>query len=163
MNKCNPLSACFKFFVLLWVLGIQTGANVVIMVLGALLVISIAGWIFGRWGNLAMPKRTRLISMTLAAIITVSTLFLTITSVDSFAMESDSATENQQGKINWQPYSEELVQEIHKAEQPLFIDFTAAWCLSCQVNDRITFGSEEVQDKFAELDIKAVKAMVPEL
>ena len=48
--------------------------------------------------------------------------------------------------------------ELKETGQPMFIDFTAAWCLSCQVNERVTFSSSEVQDKFKELGITAIKA-----
>jgi thiol:disulfide interchange protein len=146
---------------LLWVLGIQAGTNMVIVVLGALLVLGIAGWIYGRWGNLAMPKKSRNISTAVALIITILTLFFTIDNVDAFAQtprgESSTSSSSQEG-IPWQNYSEELVKELRSKGQAVFIDFTAAWCLSCQVNDRVTFSSEEVQNKFSEMGINAIKA-----
>ena len=41
---------------------------------------------------------------------------------------------------------------------PVFIDFTAAWCLSCQINDKITFSSEEVLQTINNLGITTIKA-----
>lgn len=145
---------------LLWVLGIQAGANVVIMVLGALLIISIAGWIYGRWGNLAMSKRSRMISITVALLLLASSLYATISNVETFSAttDNDRALANLEEGIPWQSYSEELIRESIETKKPLFIDFTAAWCLSCQVNERVTFSSKDVQDKFNELGITAVKA-----
>ena len=40
----------------------------------------------------------------------------------------------------------------------MFIDFTAAWCLSCQVNEKVAFSSAEVQRAFAGKGIAAFKA-----
>jgi len=143
---------------LLWVLGLQAGANMVIVVLGALLVISVAGWIYGRWGNLAMPQKSRNISTALAVIITIVTLVFTIDSIDTFAETPQGNMATSSEGIQWQNYSESLVSELHNSGQAVFIDFTAAWCLSCQVNERVAFSSEEVQNKFTELGITAIKA-----
>ena len=40
----------------------------------------------------------------------------------------------------------------------MFLDFTAAWCLSCQVNEKVAFSSEEVQNEFARRGIATVRA-----
>lgn len=144
---------------LLWVLAQQAGAMMVIVVLAALLIISIAAWVYGRWGNIAMPKKTRLTSTTVAIIITVITLFVTLDSVDTFATATPAGSSvSESDGIKWQPYSDKLVNELRETGQPLFIDFTAAWCLSCQVNERVAFSSQDVQEKFKELGITPLKA-----
>ncbi|KAA3617065.1 MAG: DUF255 domain-containing protein [Calditrichaeota bacterium] len=143
---------------LLWVLGLQAGSNMVIVVLGALLLLGIAGWIYGRWGNLAMSLKSRRISTSVAIVLTIATLFFTIDSVDTFAQTPQSNLASSSEGIQWQDYSESLVNDLKTAGQPIFLDFTAAWCLSCQVNERVAFSSEEVQNKFTELGINAIKA-----
>ena len=40
----------------------------------------------------------------------------------------------------------------------MFIDFTAAWCLSCQVNEKIALGDETVQQKIREMEVVTLKA-----
>jgi thiol:disulfide interchange protein DsbD len=40
----------------------------------------------------------------------------------------------------------------------VFIDFTARWCLSCQVHDRVAFSNDRVRQRFSELGIVALKA-----
>jgi thiol:disulfide interchange protein DsbD len=40
----------------------------------------------------------------------------------------------------------------------VFVDFTAAWCLSCQVNERVALEVESVRKRFAELNVVAIKA-----
>ncbi len=141
---------------LLWVLGIQAGANAVILVLLNLLLTALAAWIYGRWGNLAMPAKTRTISITLAVIILAFSNGYTFASVDDYAVKPQAAVA---GKgIQWQPYTEEAVQTALENGEPVFIDFTAAWCLSCQVNEQVAFGSKEVQEKFKDLGVNAFKA-----
>lgn len=142
---------------LLWVLGLQTGSNVVIMVLAALLVTGIGAWIYGRWGNLAMPKNKRMVATLLAFVFIIAANGYAISKVDDLAI-NPSGVQRTSGGINWLVYSDEDVEAARQSGEPLFIDFTAAWCLSCQVNEQVAFGSRDVQKKFKELGIKAFKA-----
>ena len=58
-----------------------------------------------------------------------------------------------QGKIEWEKYSPNKIDTALKEGRGVFVDFTAAWCLSCQVNEKIAFGSEKVQDAFINKNI----------
>ena len=52
-------------------------------------------------------------------------------------MRTDSA-------LVWAPYSQKALDAAQAEGTPVFIDFTAAWCLSCQLNERIVLRSAEV-------------------
>jgi len=142
---------------LLWVLGIQVGSNALIIVLFALLISAIAAWIYGRWGNLAMPKKTRIIAIIIALIILVGANSWVFMNIDDFSISQKQVSVKGEG-LDWQPFSQEEVDKLIASDKPVFIDFTAAWCLSCQLNEQVAFSSEEVQDKFQELGITAFKA-----
>jgi thiol:disulfide interchange protein DsbD len=58
----------------------------------------------------------------------------------------------------WQPWSEEAVSRSLAAGQPVFVDFTASWCLSCQVNERAALGRTEVVKAFQERNVVLMKA-----
>ncbi|MBI3616718.1 MAG: thioredoxin family protein [Candidatus Omnitrophica bacterium] len=60
--------------------------------------------------------------------------------------------------INWLDYSPELMEKLAREGKTVFLDFTAKWCLSCQVNERAALRNREVADKFRELGVVAVKA-----
>jgi thiol:disulfide interchange protein DsbD len=62
------------------------------------------------------------------------------------------------GGLEWQPYSGARVAELRAQGTPLFIDFTAAWCLTCQVNERVALGRAEVVERFRREGIVALRA-----
>jgi thiol:disulfide interchange protein len=141
---------------LLWVLGLQTGADGVLILLASLLLVAVAGWVLGRWGNIAKETTTRRVAQAIALVCIVGALTFSLTSIH--AQKPIIGNAQTQGTIKWMEYSPELVQRLRMEGKPVFIDFTAAWCLSCQVNDRVAFGSDEVQNAFREKGIAALKA-----
>jgi thiol:disulfide interchange protein DsbD len=58
----------------------------------------------------------------------------------------------------WAPYTQAALDAARKDNHPVFIDFTAAWCLSCQVNERAVLRSSEVQHLFADRKVTLLKA-----
>jgi len=55
--------------------------------------------------------------------------------------------------IAWRPYSKASLAEALKTPQPVFVDFTADWCLTCQVNKRVAIETKTVAARFAELGV----------
>jgi thiol:disulfide interchange protein len=60
--------------------------------------------------------------------------------------------------LPWQPWSREKVAELRAQGTPVFVDFTAAWCITCQVNKRIALNDAAVVKRFAELGVMPLKA-----
>jgi thiol:disulfide interchange protein DsbD len=141
---------------LVWVLGLQTGTDGMAILLLALLLASVGGWIYGRWGNIAKEQPGRAIAQVLAALVVAGGLFLALNNTEARVPSVEGV--RQQGEIRWAPFSAEAVRRLREEGRPVFIDFTAAWCLSCQVNEKVAFSSAEVQRAFAGKGIAAFKA-----
>ncbi len=141
---------------LAWVLGVQAGSNAVAILLTTLLLLGVGAWIYGRWGHFGASRRG--LASSLAAIVLLVALALGLTGVGATAAPIQSYQNDRDGSIAWQPYSRERVQQLRDQGKPVFIDFTAAWCLSCQVNERVAFSSDDVEEKFSELGVAAFKA-----
>src|SRR5205085_11544124 len=58
----------------------------------------------------------------------------------------------------WQPFTAARVRELTSAGHPVFVDFTAAWCVTCQVNKRLVLNNAGVRQAFAARDVVLVRA-----
>ena len=58
----------------------------------------------------------------------------------------------------WEPYSEDRIARLMAQGRPIYIDFTAEWCITCQVNERVVFSSEEVRQLITQKNVTLVKA-----
>ncbi len=143
---------------LAWVLSLQAGADAVIMLLAALLLLSFGAWLRGRWGNLALGRIKRLTSAAAFAFLITLGLTVGLYGIDRTERRPDTSDSIIGQGIKWESYSPDRLSELRQSGRIIFVDFTAAWCLSCQVNERVAFGSDEVQNKFAELNVAAIKA-----
>jgi thiol:disulfide interchange protein DsbD len=140
---------------LAWVFGHQTGIDGVLRLLLGLTLLALGLWIWGQWVTLSAAERTKWTARTAAAGFIVAGLVLAATSAPTAtAAPSSNAVDG----IAWEVYSEARVAEHRAAGRPVFIDFTAAWCLTCKVNERIAFSSDEVRQLVKERNIAMLKA-----
>ena len=127
---------------LAWVLAQAYGAGVLLALLTSFLLLAIAGWFLGRWP----AKRWATV---VAALILLGVVGLAVfgqSLVGKAVQPSDqpgktdlnsSAGSDSVAASGWQPWSAEAVSRYQAQGRPVFVDFTASWCLSCQVNERV--------------------------
>jgi thiol:disulfide interchange protein len=143
---------------LVWVLGVQMGVDAVVSLLAGLLLLGLGAWILGRWGTVMQSIRTRSIANVLALVAFGAGLALALSTATSESAAATSKPAQTTSSLGWEPYSPERVAQLKKAGTPLFIDFTAAWCLSCQVNERVALNTPEVAAAFRAQKIVLLKA-----
>jgi thiol:disulfide interchange protein DsbD len=133
---------------LAWVLANAYGAAVLAALLAGFLLIAIAGWFLGRWP--AQRWSTILAALILAGFIALSTW-----APKALAIASTPSTSQEHA---WQPWSAETVARYQSQGRPVFVDFTASWCLSCQVNERVALTTPEVRKAFADANVALLRA-----
>lgn len=139
---------------LAWVFGHQTGIDGILRLLLGLTLLALGLWIWGQWVTLSATERTKWIARAFATVCIAGGLVLAATSAPA-AIASPSPSAD---GIAWESYSDARVAELRAAGRPVFIDFTAAWCLTCKVNERIAFTSNEVRELVKARNIAMLKA-----
>jgi thiol:disulfide interchange protein DsbD len=136
---------------LLWVFGQQTDINNLTRLLIALLVISMAGWVLSRWANNRIASAIAVLAVLGAVVFSVATVSATTAGAASIGKANA-------GDLQWEAFSKEKLESYRASGKPVLIDFTAAWCLTCQVNDRVVFQSAEVKDRLKKTNIALLRA-----
>lgn len=129
---------------LLWVYVSQTGLDYMLNIVIGLSVIALALWIYGRWN---LPYKSK----------TVQNVAKALTLLGLIGGISMAFPPNKSNKITWEKWSNEEVERLLENDTPVFVDFTATWCATCQVNKKRAY-SKEVVKLFKEYGIVALKA-----
>ena len=138
-----PLYASAGF--LLWVLAAQVGEYGLLFALFALALVAMAGWIYGRW---SVPMRKPAVRrVAVAAALAVLSLAIYI----GYPVREPSG-------LVWEKWSPEKITTLRAEGRPIFVDFTARWCATCQANKAAVFSSEKIIKTFHALDVAALKA-----
>ena len=141
------------------VLAALVGTGPLVALLGALVVCAAAAWVYGRWGGVDRPRAVRIASGAAAVLLAATAVLFAVRSAYAAAPVRETRTASAASAgIDWQPYSPERVEELRAAGRAVFIEFSAEWCLTCQVNERFALRSAAVVRRFRELDIAALKA-----
>jgi thiol:disulfide interchange protein len=138
-----------------WVLGQQTDLNTVLMLSLSLIMLSMAAWFYGRWQGNAGKKLGELV---LAGAAALAGLGMVIGSASGSISESISESNIEAARVPWEPWSEVRVQTSLAAGKPVFVDFTAAWCVSCQVNKAAVLERARMQQFFSDRKIVLLRA-----
>ena len=142
---------------LLWVLGQQTSMDAAMFALGGLLLLAFFLW--------ALQLRTPL-GRTLVWLIAAALAWGALTLADELNAPAARAPEistssNHTLVLNspgWQPWSQAAVAQSLAQGRPVFVDFTAAWCVTCQINKKSTLSNREVQADFAARQVTLLRA-----
>ena len=120
---------------LAWVLAQQSGAAGLARLLAAAVVLALAAWLFG----LSQERR----AAGRAAPVLGGAAFLSLIGAGLVAAAPLGAS-----ALTAQPWSPQAVAQARAAGHPVLVNFTAAWCVTCQVNERVAFSNPSVARAF---------------
>lgn len=122
---------------LVWVLVTQVGNDGVIWALGAFLAAGFAAWAF------SLKGWSGRVTGTLGALLTIGAVLVAASPPND---------------ARWQTWSPEAVQQAQAEGRPVFVDFTAAWCVTCQVNKVGALADGDVITTFLAHDVALFRA-----
>jgi thiol:disulfide interchange protein len=128
---------------LVWVLGQQSGIDGAGALLALLVAFSAVIW------SLTLQGRLR----TVIAGILMAIGAWSLWAIGPNVIRPAEPATTQAGSERWQAWSPGRVEQLTAADQPVFVDFTAAWCVTCQYNKKTTLADAGL---LAELDAKKV-------
>ncbi len=147
-----PLYASVAWLV--WVVSQQAGSAGVAAALAGLVLIAFAGWVYqvsraagGRWRRVAT-----------AGVVALGVAAIGAPALDSLVDTRAAARVARADGGAWEPFSPQRLAELRAAGRPVFVNVTAAWCLTCLVNERVALRSAAVTDAFARKGVVRLKA-----
>ena len=134
---------------LVWVLAAQAGQAGLARILAAAVALALAAWLFGRWQRAQATGWRPLAGATTAAAALALALAAALAPGYAAPTTSDPAAGAASAKLPYEAWSAERLAAARAEGRPVFVNFTAAWCVSCQVNERVALSTDKVANAFA--------------
>ena len=141
---------------LVWVLTLQSGNSALARILAAAIVLALAAWILGLAQKRQASGGKPLVLTAIGAVLAIGAFALVL--VPAYGTPAAASTEVAAGSIPEAVYSPEAVAEARAQGKPVFVNFTAAWCVTCQVNEKVAFSTAEAADAFKRTGAVYLKA-----
>lgn len=134
---------------LCWVLVQQTGPDGLLPALGGMFCIALAAWLFDATRLLATPARR------LATVLALA--FVVLACGAAYSRLPQTQTAVTAAGADFEAYSEARLQALRAEGKPVFLNFTAAWCITCLVNERVALSQASVKTAFKQDGITYLK------
>jgi len=144
METLKQLTAIPLFGTAIWLTWVYAqlyaadGIDHMVWLLCSYLVLAIAGWVLGKWPARPVPGFVAVLLIAFAIVLPLH------------KPKAETMT--------WAPYTEASFTAARATGQPVFIDFTAAWCLSCKVNEAAVLRSADVEAALKKYHVVLLKA-----
>ncbi len=129
-----------------WVLAAMVDEYGHLQAMFGLVFVAVACWIYGRWTPLSKPRATRIKGVVFAI------LFIGAGLLIAWPQPKGAAD-----GLKWEHWSPEDVTTLRTEKKPVYIDYTARWCVTCQTN-KLVYKDKSLQDEFKKRGIVTLKA-----
>ena len=139
---------------LIWVVSQQAGPQGVAAVLAGLVLIAFALWLYQ--ASRSLPGLWRRAAGVVVGSVVLAAIALGAM-IGGLPLSSPASAPATEG-LRWEPFSPTRLAELRAQGAPVFVNFTAAWCITCLVNERVALRSSTVIEAFARRGIVSLKA-----
>jgi thiol:disulfide interchange protein len=141
---------------MIWVLTQQTGADGVIYALGGMILIAFAIWLL-KLGSGASAATWLRRGLAAAAVLLAFAAALKLEDGPATAASASGGPSAGVSFEGWERFSRARMAVAVAAGKPVFVDFTAAWCITCLVNERIALETQAVRQAFEQAGVVKLK------
>jgi thiol:disulfide interchange protein DsbD len=127
---------------LAWVLAQQSGSEGLARLLAAAVMLSLAAWVFGLFQQRRVQGRPSRIAAGVAAVSLAAAVAIAF--LAPFPAPSGGQGASEAAGLASKPWSPTAVADLRAQGRPVLVNFTAAWCVTCQVNERVVFSNPAV-------------------
>ncbi|MBX3483894.1 protein-disulfide reductase DsbD [Phenylobacterium sp.] len=128
---------------LVWVLTVQAGADAVPRILAAAIVLALALWIAGAAQRQHVQGKGH-VGLAIAATVLIAAAVVGGAVWPAYALAP--AAGSGAAELSEEAYSPEKLAALQAEGRPVLVNYTAAWCVSCQVNDRVALSTNAVSE-----------------
>jgi thiol:disulfide interchange protein DsbD len=140
---------------LVWVLSLQAGSDGVLAALAAALALALGLWVYGKSQSANGTRRRIGFAAAAAAILAAVAL---VPMAGAGVRPAASANAAPEGALGYEVFSAARLQNLRQEGRPVFVNATAAWCITCLVNEKIALSGDRLAQAFAARKVAALKA-----
>ena len=141
---------------MIWVLTQQTGSDGVLYALGGMILIAFAIWLLRLNGGASRGTWVRR-GLAAAAVLLAFAATLKLDDAPATAASASGGPTSGVNFEGWERFSRARMAEAVAAGKPVFVDFTAAWCITCLVNERVALETPAAKKAFEQAGVVKLK------
>jgi thiol:disulfide interchange protein len=136
---------------LVWVLSVQLGSDGVFAAMVTLLVVAFAAWLFGLSGG------PRGIAKAAALVVAIAGLAGGAAMLSGAQPATGTGAATTDSGPPAEAFTQARLDGLLAEGKPVFVNFTAAWCITCKVNERVALRSDRLAEAFRQRGITYLK------
>lgn len=135
---------------LVWVVAQQGGPQAVMFTLSGMVALAFSIWLLDRKPATALARRMLMLGGIVVGALTLASLALVVPQKDpAITIEKT---------VNWKKFDTRAFEHaLNETDEPLFVNMTAAWCITCLFNERTTLDTPELRGMFADNNVTYLK------